>query len=435
MNSNAAQPSTRGVVSQWKLSERLLELIVTGDYDQAAEMLKELRDPGRENDLVLSELCSAIQELCRTCNHLHSKANYHQHEFEAAKLEEDELRNQLFGLLAPSDEMLNPPSSPPAQTNVSPAHRLLSESSYSTRVWERIQSILKFTSEPRRPVFSKPESGASDLPIAHDMGEVRNRPPLEITATCFGPFRILCNDLLVSPWTSHKSLAIFKYLIRHHPTPISKDVLIDVFWPETDPETARPNLHQAIYSLRQTLRRACIGSKPIRFENDCYSIDPAITIRIDFLEFDACCKAGRQLESAGRLEEAILQYRSAESMYLGDFLEEDLYDDWAAAPREQYRMAYLTLAERLIEYYQQQGAYQASIEMCQKVLARDHCHEKAHFRLMQCYHSLGRRSWAARQYHACVKSLKDELGVLPSDETTTLFKEITDGKTFIQHSS
>jgi DNA-binding SARP family transcriptional activator len=428
MNSNAAQLSTSWVVSGWKHPERLMELIEAGDYDQAAEMLNELRDPDQENDLVVGELFSAIRELCRTCNHLHSKANYHQHEFEAAKLEEDELRNQLFGLLSPSDKMFIPPSSPPTEISVSPARRLLSERSYSTRVWERIQSILKYTSERPSPVFSKPDSDANDLPVALETGEVPNRRRLEITATCFGPFRLLCNDLLVSPWTSHKSLAIFKYLIRHHPTPISKDVLIDVFWPETEPETARPNLHQAIYSLRQTLRRGGIGSKPIRFENDCYSIDPAITIRIDFLEFDACCKAGRQLESTGRLEEAFLQYRSAESLYLGDFLEEDLYDDWAAPPREQYRMAYLTLAERLIEYHQQQGAYQASIEMCQKVLARDHCHEKAHFRLMQCYHSLGRRSWAARQYHTCVKSLKEELGVMPSDETTTLFKEITDGK-------
>lgn len=237
----------------------------------------------------------------------------------------------------------------------------------------------------------------------------------------------------MSPWTSHKSLAILKYLISHHPTPISKEILMDVFWPDTDSETARPNLHQAIYSLRQTLRRGRVGSKPIRFENDCYSIDPQINLKIDFLEFDAYCRTGRRLESANRMEEAFAQYRSAEALYQGDFLEEDLYDDWASAPRETYRMAYLTMTERLIEYFQRGGAFPLAIEMCQKVLARDHCHEKAHFRLMQCFQSIGQRSWAARQYHACVKALKEELGVPPSAETISLFQEITDGKHRVSH--
>jgi DNA-binding SARP family transcriptional activator len=85
---------------------------------------------------------------------------------------------------------------------------------------------------------------------------------------------------------------------------------------------------------------------------------------------------------------------------------------------------YLDIADRLSEYYFQQGEHAAAVTLCQKILAQDNCHEQAHRRLMECYQIQGQRRLAVRQYQLCVQTLKTELDVPPSMETQTLYEKI-----------
>ncbi|MGH9838852.1 MAG: AfsR/SARP family transcriptional regulator [Blastocatellia bacterium] len=410
------KPKPSGKQADWQL---LFDLIENGLYDQAAERLGGILQADRPSgDSDLTDLLGAIRQLCFACNQFQSEAIRHKRAGEEASNREVELKRKLRGLLELAGERKTAASAP-----ASPVFSHSSESTQPSWLWERIQTMLKLSSDNKH----KSDAPAVASPAALE-GEFHVEPAsAALVVHCFGPFRVFRHDRLITPWHSHKSLVIFKYLIKHYGTPVSKEILMDVFWPDADSEAARPNLHQAIYSLRQTLRRGSENFQPIRFENDCYSIKSNLHVWIDAVEFDKHLQAGRRMESAGRLDEAVAEYRRAESLYLGDFLEEDIYEDWAALPREQYRNAYFDLAERLSQYFQQQGDYPPAIEMCQKILAKDSCHERAHYRLMQCYQKLGRRSCAARQYQICVKALKDGLDVLPSVETTSLFEEIVHG--------
>jgi DNA-binding SARP family transcriptional activator len=105
-------------------------------------------------------------------------------------------------------------------------------------------------------------------------------------------------------------------------------------------------------------------------------------------------------------------------------LEEDPYEAWASIQREQLRNTYLDIADRLSEHLFRQGEYDAAVELCQKILTKDSCHEQAHCRLMQCYQKQGHRGLAARQYRLCEEMLKNELDAAPSDETQSLFEKI-----------
>ncbi len=67
-----------------------------------------------------------------------------------------------------------------------------------------------------------------------------------LAAYCLGSFRLVYNLHSVSPWPSRKGLGILEYLILHYPTPVFKDVLMDVFWPDDGPQAARRNLHQGL---------------------------------------------------------------------------------------------------------------------------------------------------------------------------------------------
>jgi DNA-binding SARP family transcriptional activator len=132
-----------------------------------------------------------------------------------------------------------------------------------------------------------------------------------LSILCLGPFRVYRDKHMIGDWHSLKGLLILKYMARHHKTPVAKDVLMDVFWPEADQEVARRNLHQAIYNLRQMLRRGQPDFRPILFENDCYLFNPEIALNMDFEAFERHVQTGRRIESAGRSPEAFAEYKLA----------------------------------------------------------------------------------------------------------------------------
>jgi DNA-binding SARP family transcriptional activator len=163
----------------------------------------------------------------------------------------------------------------------------------------------------------------------------------------------------------------------------------------------------------------------VSFENDCYLLNPDVDIWLDFEEFEAHMRAARRLEAAGQIPAAMAQYGIADSLYIGDFLQEDLYDDWPSVQREQLRSVYLEGADHLSQYYVDRSEYAAAITLCQKILAVDRCCEEAHRRLMQCYTAQGQRHLAVHQYQVCIQTMREELDLEPSQETQALYRRMT----------
>lgn len=265
----------------------------------------------------------------------------------------------------------------------------------------------------------------TQTPPAALKSELHQSDAFGLAIHCLGSFRVYRNGQPLNDWNSLKGQAIFKYLLTHQSSLIPKDVLMDVFWPQADPDAARRNLHQAIYSLRQTLKQGQREAEPIiQFENDCYFLNPALSLWLDYRQFEQHVQTGQRLEAGGRLTEALTDYRLAEELYRGDFLEEDLYEDWTSAPREHWRNMYLELADCLSEHYLHQGNLAGAMALCEKILLLDNCNEQAHRRLMQCYQNQGQRHLAVRQYRQCVQRLKSELDVPPGEETQSLYEKI-----------
>src|SRR6266498_6081805 len=94
---------------------------------------------------------------------------------------------------------------------------------------------------------------------------------------------------------------------------------------------------------------------------------------VDVDEFDHHVRAGRQLEAAGELAGAMAEYELTFSLYQGDFLADDPYEEWPVLMREQLRVAYLDTLDRLGQPYFSQGQYAACATLCQRILAQDNC--------------------------------------------------------------
>ena len=245
-----------------------------------------------------------------------------------------------------------------------------------------------------------------------------------LTIHCLGVFQVYYQDNPIKPLPNGKAKSIFKYLVVHRQHPIHRDILADLFWPDTDPKLARKNCYQAIHTLRKQLQVSMPGLAHVLCENSCYLINPSLEIWVDSEAFIKTYEQGQKLEVAGRLGEAIQTYHMAESLYKGDFLAEDMYEDWPYIQRESLKLAYLDILDCLSQHYFEREAFALSITYCQKLLHKEKCSEKAYRRLMRCYMHQEQRHLALYQYHNCVEALAQELDISPMPTTTQLYKEI-----------
>lgn len=247
---------------------------------------------------------------------------------------------------------------------------------------------------------------------------------VRLVVCCFGPFRVSLDTIPIERWDSIRGRMIFKYLVIRRGIPTSKEILADMFWPGSEPELARRSLHQAIYCLRQSFKRI-VGDLPIiQFSDDCYQINPQISIWVDCEEFSAAISQARAHLAAGRNEEAMRAYAVASDLINGDFLEEDRYETWAEELRQSYRSMSTETLHWLTRHHYEHGTYATAILVAQRALAQDSCDEEAHQMLMRCYMAQGLRHLAVRQYQICHNVLKTDLGLSPSDEIDQLYRSI-----------
>jgi DNA-binding SARP family transcriptional activator len=190
------------------------------------------------------------------------------------------------------------------------------------------------------------------------------------------------------------------------------------------PDAARNNLNVAIHGLRRALRAGCPTASHVLYRDDCYLVNPDLCVWVDAEAFEQHCADAQALEERDDLAEAMRQYRAAEALYQGEYMEEDRYEEWMIPRRQRLEARYLELLDRLARYSYDREDEAACIALCHKMLAIDPCREEAHRRLMRCYYRQGQPYLAVRQYHLCAEQLADELEVPPAPATTALYRQI-----------
>jgi DNA-binding SARP family transcriptional activator len=247
-------------------------------------------------------------------------------------------------------------------------------------------------------------------------------------ARFFGHFELLCDGEPVHLGRNGKALAILKYLLAHRSRPVSQDHLMGWLWPDSNLKKARWSLNSAIHGLRKLLGRCpSSGGESVSYillEEGYYRLSPAVGVATDIEDFDDGYERGRRLERMGRAEEAARAYEEAVALYRGDYLLEDLYEDWTMVERERLSNAHVEMLDRLAVYYMERGQLRESVRACYEVLEKDRCHEDSHRLLMSCYVGLGQRGRALRQYRLCERILAQEYGTAPSPEIQDLYRAI-----------
>jgi DNA-binding SARP family transcriptional activator len=412
-------------------------LLQAGKYQEIDQHLAQLGNELEKGSL-LADVIEAARQLCQVCRLNRDTADWHRRASEEAATRERGFADLLLAIYDTAVEHASGKAAkqpgPAIIDAVALPHNghdlngIPRTNGASHGLWQRIQILLgreeaALSSGPARSAAAPaPEAAVKIAEAAPIQTENTGRSALAVF--CLGQFRAYLDDQLVENWPSRKYKSVFKYLAVHHTRPVAKEVLMELFWPDSTPDSARNNLNVMIYGLRQTLREVDPSVSHILFQDDCYLFNPELDVWVDVEAFDERVRKAQKLESDHEVALAIKEYCAAEALYQGEFFEEDRYEEWLAPQRQTLQATYLGVLDRLCRHYLEQPDYAAAATVGKKILNLDPCHESAHRYLMDCYYEQGQPHLALRQYHVCAEALEKELGVAPSPSTVERYQQI-----------
>jgi DNA-binding SARP family transcriptional activator len=222
-----------------------------------------------------------------------------------------------------------------------------------------------------------------------------------VSIACLGAFRVFRDGEPVpaSAWQSKKARTLLKVLVARRGRSTTREFLMDILWPDEDPPRLANRLSVALATVRLVLDPAK-RHPPGHFlagDKDAVRLNLA-NLPVDVEAFMALAELA--LDQQGQGAEAEDRLRQAEAAYAGDFLEEDPYEDWATALREEARATYISVARALARRAAAAADHDSAARYNLRILDKDGWDEGAHLALVDALERAGRHGEARRRYRA-----------------------------------
>jgi DNA-binding SARP family transcriptional activator/predicted ATPase len=241
--------------------------------------------------------------------------------------------------------------------------------------------------------------------------------PVDLEISLLGPPRVRRAGQPVS-FETRKATALLAHLALAE-RPRSRESLCTLLWPGHDPEHARGALRRTLSALRKS-----VGEEWIATAADSVALNSAGGLEVDVQRFRALAREGA---SEADLAEAVELFRGEllEGFALRDSPE---FDAWHVYEADGLQRELGSALGRLVALVSARGDHARAIGHARRWLELDPLHEPAHRELIRLYALNGDRAAALAQYRDCVRTLSQELGVAPLEETAALFEQVSEGK-------
>ncbi|WP_448809154.1 ATP-binding protein [Agromyces bauzanensis] len=212
-----------------------------------------------------------------------------------------------------------------------------------------------------------------------------------------GRFDVTVDGALTGAGTlgRRQASALLKLLALDPGHAMHRERLLDLLWPDDQLDEALPKLHKAAHYAR----RACDHVDAVVFRGDLVQLFPGSEIVVDAEHFEGLARRALELHDTASARMALTIYR-------GELLPQDRYEDWADAARDHLADLHLQLL-RLAERWEE-------------LVVLDPGDEHAHLEVMRRHLAAGDRHAALRQFERLDRALRQELGVAPSEEAKRL---------------
>lgn len=214
-------------------------------------------------------------------------------------------------------------------------------------------------------------------------------------------------------WQSKKARHLLKILVARRGKPVPRDQLIELLWPEEDPARSANRLSVALATLRRVLDpEGAMIDLVITADRSTVTLRHE-SVSVDVDRFLREAASGLADLASERRRRGLEKLRRAASLYAGDFLEEDLYEDWAVDLREEARRVFIQVARVLAAEAARGGEHETTTRYLLLILERDPYDERAHLALVHSMIRAGSHGEARRLYRRYVERLS-ELDVEPA---------------------
>ena len=212
-----------------------------------------------------------------------------------------------------------------------------------------------------------------------------------------GRFDVIVDGFVTGAGTlgRRQASALLKLLSLDSARAMHRERLLDLLWPDDTVDEALPKLHKAAHFAR----RACDHADAVVFRGDLVQLFPGSEIVVDAEHFEGLARRALELHDPASARMALTIYR-------GELLPQDRYEEWATAARGHVADLHLRLL-RLAERWDE-------------LVVLDPGDEDAHLEVMRRHLAAGDRHAALRQFERLDRALRQELGVTPSEEAIRL---------------
>jgi tetratricopeptide (TPR) repeat protein len=241
-------------------------------------------------------------------------------------------------------------------------------------------------------------------------------PPRRVVIRTLGRFEVCVGDTAVtmSMWQSRKARDLLRVLVarrgpRHRPRRADRAAVAGGRPGPAGPPAVGGTVHCA---LRARSRPAADPDHYVLADRSGVALETG-SLTIDLELFLAEVSHGLALRDVGRCDDARSVLATAESRYTGDFLENEPYEDWSVAAREEARAAYLRTVRTLAELSRHSGRVDDAVHYLLRVIDKDPYDEAGHRELVATLATAGRHGESRRARARYVAAMHD-IGVDPS---------------------
>ncbi|WP_426507885.1 redoxin domain-containing protein [Dactylosporangium sp. McL0621] len=163
-------------------------------------------------------------------------------------------------------------------------------------------------------------------------------------------------------WSQRKPAALVKLLALAPGHRLRREQVTAALWPEFEPAAAAANLRKTLHSARRILHSA-EGAEFIVSSGDLLFLPPGgLSVDVgDYWSLVAEARGSRNVDA----------YAAAIAVYRYGLLPEDLYEEWAAAPREELNVDFLALVGEYAGLLEAGGNLIEAARAVQRLVAAD----------------------------------------------------------------
>lgn len=207
---------------------------------------------------------------------------------------------------------------------------------------------------------------------------------------------------------------------------IPKDLIMEELWPLLDPTGMERAFKIALHRLRKMIEPKLnrkFGSSYVHFAKNKLTLDKDL-ITIDIIEYDQYVKRAKQLAAVGNNDEALYYHEKSERLFVGPFLPDNLYDQWAIKKRDQLMQKLIEQLTSQALIYENFDRKVMAIKAYKSILQYDHFNEHAVQKLMKLYNAMGCKTLSINTYRSFKERIKNELDLIPDNATQNLFENL-----------